>query len=382
MTSIKRMANPRKARKRSAKRGANIYDVAREAKVSVFTVSSVINRGQVSAPLQRRVETAIRKLNYRPNLLARSLAKRQTHTIGIIVTDIANPFFPLVVRGAEDVIQKSGYSILLCNSDNKREKEECYLELLLSKQVDGILLTKAPGRFTAPLRRMLAAAKTPLVLVMRTCPDLKTETVLTDDFEGAFQATSHLARVGHRRIGIVTGPLSVSNGVARLEGYRKALEARSLDCDPELVIEGDYRIDSGYRAGLSLLPRRPDAIFVANYLMTVGFMQAADEIGMRCPEDFGLVSFDDYPWLRCFRPRLTTIELPKYEVGAFSAQILLERLSGKRRSRGVVHKLAPQLRVRESCGFTLRMRSAENSVVSRERQEGKEGETLNDNLNA
>lgn len=382
MTSIKRMANPRKARKRSAKRGANIYDVAREAKVSVFTVSSVINRGQVSAPLQRRVETAIRKLNYRPNLLARSLAKRQTHTIGIIVTDIANPFFPLVVRGAEDVIQKSGYSILLCNSDNKREKEECYLELLLSKQVDGILLTKAPGRFTAPLRRMLAAAKTPLVLVMRTCPDLKTETVLTDDFEGAFQATSHLARVGHRRIGIVTGPLSVSNGVARLEGYRKALEARSLDCDPELVIEGDYRIDSGYRAGLSLLPRRPDAIFVANYLMTVGFMQAADEIGMRCPEDFGLVSFDDYPWLRCFRPRLTTIELPKYEVGAFSAQILLERLSGKRRSRGVIHKLAPQLRVRESCGFTLRMRSAENSVVSRERQEGKEGETLNDNLNA
>lgn len=382
MTSIKRMANPRKARKRSAKRGANIYDVAREAKVSVFTVSSVINRGQVSAPLQRRVETAIRKLNYRPNLLARSLAKRQTHTIGIIVTDIANPFFPLVVRGAEDVIQKSGYSILLCNSDNKREKEECYLELLLSKQVDGILLTKAPGRFTAPLRRMLAAAKTPLVLVMRTCPDLKTETVLTDDFEGAFQATSHLARVGHRRIGIVTGPLSVSNGVARLEGYRKALEARSLDCDPELVIEGDYRIDSGYRAGLSLLPRRPDAIFVANYLMTVGFMQAADEIGMRCPEDFGLVSFDDYPWLRCFRPRLTTIELPKYEVGAFSAQILLERLSGKRRSRGVVHKLAPQLRVRESCGFTLRMRSAENNVVSRERQEGKEGKTLNDNLNA
>lgn len=382
MTSIKRMANPRKARKRSAKRGANIYDVAREAKVSVFTVSSVINRGQVSAPLQRRVETAIRKLNYRPNLLARSLAKRQTHTIGIIVTDIANPFFPLVVRGAEDVIQKSGYSILLCNSDNKREKEECYLELLLSKQVDGILLTKAPGRFTAPLRRMLAAAKTPLVLVMRTCPDLKTETVLTDDFEGAFQATSHLARVGHRRIGIVTGPLSVSNGVARLEGYRKALEARSLDCDPELVIEGDYRIDSGYRAGLSLLPRRPDAVFVANYLMTVGFMQAADEIGMRCPEDFGLVSFDDYPWLRCFRPRLTTIELPKYEVGAFSAQILLERLSGKRRSRGVIHKLAPQLRVRESCGFTLRMRSAENSVVSRERQEGKEGETLNDNLNA
>ncbi len=343
-------------RKNKPHKAANIYDVAREAGVSVFTVSAVINKnGQVSAPLQRRVEAAIGKLNYRPNLLARSLAKRQTHTIGIIVPDIANPFFPLVVRGAEDTAQKGGYSVLLCNSDNQREKEECYLELLLSKRVDGILLTKAPGHFTPLLRRMLSDAQVPIVLVMRTCPDVKADAVLTDDLHGAFEAVSHLARVGHRKIALVGGPMNVSNGRSRWRGYRKALKAHGLPYDGDLVFEGDYRVDSGYRAGLALLPRRPDAVYVANYLMTVGFMKAAEEMGMRCPDNFGLVSFDDYPWLGCFRPRLTTVDLPKYELGAEAAQLLLERMKGKL-GPPVTRKLTPQLVVRESCGFTLRMR--------------------------
>ena len=119
---------------------------------------------------------------------------------------------------------------------------------------------------------------------------------------------------------------------------------------PSLTIEGDYRIESGYRAGLALLRRRPDAVFVANYLMTVGLMQAAEEMGMSCPEDYALASFDDYPWLRCFRPRLTTIELPKYELGLRSTEMLLERISGKQ-GKTRIERLAPQLCVRESCGF-------------------------------
>ncbi|MBI4461553.1 MAG: LacI family DNA-binding transcriptional regulator, partial [Acidobacteria bacterium] len=237
---------------------ANIYDVARQAGVSVFTVSAVINKtGQVSAPLQRRVETAIRKLHYRPNLLARSLAKRQTHTIGIIVPDIANPFFPQIVRGAEDTAQKGGYSILLCNSDDQREKEELYLELLLSKRVDGILLTKTPGRFSPFLRRMLAGVKVPIVLLMRTCPDIRADAVVTDDLKGAYDAVSHLARVGHRSIAFVSGPLTVSNARARWQGYRRALDEAGLVYDSSLIIEGDYRVESGHRGGLSLLPRRP-----------------------------------------------------------------------------------------------------------------------------
>ncbi len=347
---------PRGKRSGKRRKRPNIYDVARQARVSVFTVSAVINKtGQASPLLQRRVEAAIRKLDYRPNLLARGLVKRQTHTIGVVVPDIGNPFFPLVVRGAEDAANKAGYSLLLCNSDDQRAKEELYLEVLLSKQVDGILLTKTPGHLASSVRQALSEARLPTVLLMRTCRDLTADAVVTDDMKGAFEATSHLARCGHRRISLVGGPTRVSNARARWRGFRTALAEHGLPYDPELTVEGDYRINSGYRAGLTLLPRQPDAVFVANYLMTVGFMKAAEEMGLSCPEDFALASFDDYPWLSCFRPRLTTVELPKYELGTMAVQMLLERMTGKK-GRAVIRKLMPQLCVRESCGFVQRQR--------------------------
>src|SRR5579872_1380560 len=137
-------------------KAASIYDVARESRVSVFTVSAVINhKAHVGKKLRTRVEAAIRKLNYRPNLIARSLAKQRTHTLGMIVTDIANPFFPMVVRGAEDAAQKRGYNLLLCNSDDTLDKEESSVELLLSKRVDGILLTKAAGDFRPSVQKLI-----------------------------------------------------------------------------------------------------------------------------------------------------------------------------------------------------------------------------------
>jgi hypothetical protein len=161
-----------KQRKKSASktgRAASIYDVAHESGVSVFTVSAVVNKkSHVGKKLRERVEAAIGKLNYRPNLLARSLAKQKTHTIGMIVPDIANPFFPMVVRGAEDAAQKQGYNLLLCNSDDSQAKEESALELLLSKRVDGILLTKAMCDLTPPLAQMIRELKVPIVLVMRS----------------------------------------------------------------------------------------------------------------------------------------------------------------------------------------------------------------------
>ena len=234
---------------------------------------------------------------------------------------------------------------------------------MLSKRVDGILLNKAPGNLSVSLRQLLAESKVPVVSLMRTSADLKGDAVVTDDEKGAFEAVSHLARVGHRRIALVSGPLNVSNGKARWRGFRKALKAAGLQYEQDLVTEGDYHIDSGYRAGLFLLPRRPDAVFVANYLMTVGLMKAADEIGLRCPDDFGLASFDDYPWLSCFRPRLTTVELPKYEIGATAVQTLLERISGKRSRRALI-KLMPELHVRESCGFMPRKRDSKDDSLS------------------
>ena len=270
-------------------KAASIYDVAREARVSVFTVSAVVNqKSHVGKKLRERVEAAIQKLNYRPNLLARSLAKQKTHTIGMIVPDIANPFFPMVVRGAEDAAQKRGYNLLLCNSDDSQEKEENALELLLSKRVDGILLTKAINDMSASLRQMIQEMKIPIVLVMRTFPKISKDAIITDDYQGAYEAVCHLSRAGRRRIGLMGGPMKVSNGKARWQGFHDALKANNLPYDPALVIEGDYRMESGYRGGHLLLSHRPDGVYVANYMMTVGDrkstrLNSSHEIPSRMP---------------------------------------------------------------------------------------------------
>jgi len=348
----------KKTRKKPGK-AASIYDVARESGVSVFTVSAVVNKkAHVGKRLRERVETAIRKLNYRPNLIARSLANRRTHTIGMIVPDIGNPFFPMVVRGAEDAAQKHGYNLLLCNSDDILDKEERAVEVLLSKRVDGILLTKASESFRPPMQQMIKDANIPFVLVMRTYTVLTNDAVITDDYHGAYEAVRHLARAGRRRIGLISGPLKISNAKERWQGFHDALKAESLPYESHLVIEGDYRIESGFRAGHALLSHRPDGIYVANHLMTIGMLKAAEEMGMNCPEDFGLVSFDDYPWLSIFRPRLTTVELPKHQLGSEAAELLIRRITGDT-SKPVVRKLQPELRVRESCGFALHLARAQ-----------------------
>lgn len=344
-------------------KAASIYDVARESKVSVFTVSAVVNqKSHVGKKLRDRVEEAIRKLNYRPNLIARSLAKQRTLTIGMIVPDIANPFFPMVVRGAEDAARKHGYNLLLCNSDDNLDQEEKQIELLLSKRVDGILLTKAAGDFRPALRQMIKEVDIPFVLVMRTYSKLTKDAVISDDYQGAYDAACHLARAGCKRIGLVSGPLKVSNALARWRGFRDALESQGLQCDKELIVEGDYRMDSGFRAGNALLSHRPDGVYVANHLMTIGLLRAAEEMGLSCPQDFRLVSFDDYPWLGVFHPKLTTVELPKHQVGSEAAELLIERIAGSSEKAGV-RKLQPELRIRESCGLARHVSGVSGSPV-------------------
>ena len=358
------MPASRKNNSKKTAKAASISDVARESGVSIFTVSAVVNnKSHVGKILRERVENAIRKLNYRPNLIARSLIKQKTQTIGMIVPDIANPFFPMVVRGAEDAAQKQGYNLLLCNSDDNAEKEETAVELLLSKRVDGILLTKAAGDFRPSLRQMIDEVNIPFVLVMRTYPQLTKDAVISDDYQGAYEAVCHLARSGRRRIALISGPLKISNAKERWRGFRDALEASNLPYDPDLVAEGDYRIESGFRAGHSLLSRRPDGIYVANHLMTVGLLKAVDEMGLKCPEDFGLVSFDDYPWLGVFRPRLTTVELPKHQLGSEAAELLIQRIGGNH-GKPVLKKLLPELRIRESCGFAQFVSNGQHPEVA------------------
>jgi len=336
---------------------ANIYDVAKRARVSVATVSAVLNESAfVSADLKTRVRSAVAALGYQPNLLARSMARQKTQTLGMIVPDIANPFFPEVVRGAEDVAHAAGYTLLIVSTDNSIPKEDVYLRLFLAKRVDGVILTKAPGRMPPELQRAFAKAGVPVVLLARTVSGFVTDAVELDDKGAAYDGVTHLLRLGYRRVAFVGGLRGASTSRKRLDGYRAALRDANVPLEPALITEGDFRVESGYRAGLDVLKSRPDAVFIANYLMTVGFMEALRQYRMRCPEDVALVTCDDYPWMDSFSPRLTTIDLPKRELGAAAAQLLVERIEkGKGRARTITLKSA--LRVRESCGCGLRERT-------------------------
>jgi LacI family transcriptional regulator len=341
-------------------RMATIYDVARRAGVSAATVSAVVNgTAYVSPALKARVAEAVDELHYHPNPVARSLAQQRTRTIGMVALNITNPFWPAVVRGVEDAARARGYELLLANSDDDPEKEAQCLRLFLAKRVDGLLLTKAAGRLPADLLGQLKASKVPLVQLMRIGAGLRTDVVTVDEEEGAYEAVSHLLRLGYRRIGMLNGP-AVSTSERRLDGFRAALQAWGRPFDPALVVTSDFRVEAGYDDGITLLRRQPDAVFVANYLMVVGFMQALRQYQIRCPEDIGIVTCDDHPWLESFEPRLTTINLPKYEIGHRAAELLIEALApagGRRRRALQTVTLRTSLRIRASCGFELRARA-------------------------
>src|SRR5215217_1505262 len=227
---------------------ANIYDVAKRARVSVATVSAVLNDSAfVSADLKSRVHAAVAALGYHPNLLARSLAKRRTQTLGMIVPDIPNPFFPEVVRGAEDVAHAAGYTLLIASSDNDIRTEEVYLRLFLSKRVDGVILTKAPGAMAKELQLACANAGVPIALLARTVAGFATDAVELDDKGAAIEGVSHLLRLGYHRIGFIGGLHGASTSRKRLEGYKAALRDGGIKFDPALVVEGDFRVESGYR---------------------------------------------------------------------------------------------------------------------------------------
>lgn len=338
---------------------SNIYDVAKQAGVSVATVSAVINSSSyVSPALRDKVERAITSLHYSPNLLARSLAQRKTHTIGVLIPDITNPFFPEIVRGAEDKAKEAGYTIILGNSDNQLSKEEVYLNLFLSKRVDGILLAKAIGDMSTALFEKLRTGGPPVVLVDREYPHLQADTVVADDCGGAYAAVRHLLKLGHKRIGILAGIPGVSTTIGRTLGYRQALESKNVPYNPALVVHGDYALESGFKAGLQLLEQNPTAVFVTNCLMTAGFMKALEKKRLRCPEDVSLISYDDLIWNEVFYPKLSCVEQPKYMLGYRSAEILFSRILGKHK-RVKFEVLKNRLRIRESCGRLLTHRAAD-----------------------
>jgi LacI family transcriptional regulator len=306
-----------------------IRDVAEKAGVSVATVSHVINGTRKVAPeTEARVRRVMEELGYQPNAIAQSLRKRTTYAIGILVSDITNPFFATLVRGAEDAALEAGYSVIVCNSDEDPQKEDMYIRALWRRRIDGMLI--APTRDgTSPAIQELVQRKLPFVFVDRKAKGIEADAVLSDNIGGAYLATKHLIERGHKRIGIVLGIPGATTTEERLLGYRQALEEAGIPFSEDLVVWGGYRMEGGRKACAKLLSLSdpPTAIFSTNNLMTVGVLQELSHRGIKIPEEVAVVGFDDLEWAEIVHPPLTVIAQRPYEIGYQAFKILLERLN-------------------------------------------------------
>lgn len=331
---------------------ATIKEVAKAAGVSVGTVSNVLSGNvSVSEDLRERVNTAIRELDYHPNHVARSLKVKSTKTLGMVISDITNPFFPQVVRGAEDAAFAQGYFLITFNTDDRVERERQVLSMLRYRRVDGLLLVVAPSDGDSSHIRSTVEAGIPVVCLDRIPQGLPVDSVSVDNVKGARMCVQHLIMRGHRRIAIITGSMALQTAKGRLRGYELALRDAGIAIDRRLVLEGDFRQESGYRLGKTLLlsHRPPTALFVSNGMMTTGVLQAIEELGLVCPDDVALATFDDFPLSAAFRPHLTAVAQPGYQIGFTGANLLIDRIHGKGEGEKHVNLLLePDLHVRES----------------------------------
>jgi LacI family transcriptional regulator len=330
---------------------ATLRQVAKRARVSVGTVSHVINgKVPVSPALRQRVEEAIVALDYQPDQVARSLKTGHTRTVAIVIPDITNPFFPQIVRGAESVFSRQHYSLITFNTDDNLERERQVLSFLRSRRVDGVLLVIAPSRDVLHIRRTLDAG-IPVVCLDRKPHGLAdVDSVVVDNVGAAKACVSHLIAMGHREIAMFTGSLILDNARDRVKGYKAALRDAGIPIVPELIREGDFRQETGYRLCLETFAgtHRPTALFISNTLMTLGALEAFSKLGFKCPEDVALASFDGFPIPEVFRPAITAVIQPAYEIGRLGAEQLLQRLGTGAHSAPVHLQLATELKVRES----------------------------------
>lgn len=325
-----------------------LRDVAREARVSIKTVSRVVNQEPgVSPPTAIRVIAAIEKLGYRPNELARSLQGRRSRTIGLVIADISNPFYAECVQAVEETARKHDYAVILCASDEDAETERAYVRLLVQRRVDGLLLVPAADGQTY-LEQELAAGL-PIVALDRPAEGVSTDSVVVQNRAGTRDAIEHLIGHGHRRIALVGDAEHLYTTRMRLEGYREALVEAGLE---ELSRVGARDAASAAKASRELLelPDPPTAIFAMNNLITVGVLQALDQAGASIPQDMAFIGFDDFELAAVLHPRLTLVRQPAAELGRQAAELVLGRLEAKRRGKPQRIVLQTQLIVRESCG--------------------------------
>ncbi|MBA3875994.1 MAG: LacI family transcriptional regulator [Anaerolinea sp.] len=328
---------------------ANIRDVARLAGVSSMTVSRVVNgTGYTSQETRARVERAIAELGYVPNAVARQLRSKRSHTIALVVTDITNPFFTTIARGVEDEAAGRDFGVMFCNTDESDAEEIAYLQMLIQRQVDGVLLV--PASNSGNSLRLLHAHRVPVVVIDRRVRSTQIDEVRTDSEAGAYALVRHLVELGHRNIAMLSGRREISTSVDRVAGYRRALAEVGVEVDSRLVLYRGYDADAGLRMAREILDAtpRPTAIFAANNFIAFGAMRALREAGIRVPDDMSVVAFDDLPDAWVMDPFMTVINQPAYDIGRRAAELLLERLTAAPAGAGRKCVLPGKLVVRGS----------------------------------
>ena len=327
-----------------------IWEVARCARVSIATVSHVLNRSHhVSRELCLRVEEAIGQLDYQPNHIGRCLRKGNSGTVALIVADIRDPFFPEIIRGVEDFFGRHRYGLFLCNTDEDPSKEKLCLRDLESRQVDGVIIAPAIGQHD--IATILKRIKTPSVIIDRELSDVYSDQIFSDNIGGGYQATAHLLSLGHKIIGLILPNSKIASIEDRVMGYQMALEKYGVDLDKNIICKGEFGIEGGYKAAKTLLRTNPEvsAIFSTNDSMTLGVMLLLKDEGIKCPKQLSIVGFDDPPWARAFSPTLTVVTQQTYQMGYEGANLLWQRLSSKSRIKEPRKiKLETFLRIGES----------------------------------
>jgi len=325
-----------------------IKDVASLANVSSATVSRVLaNKPYIRDEIRHRVLQAVETIGYQPNRVARTLRVQSSQIIGLIISDIQNPFFTALVRAVEDQAYAHQYAVFLCNSDENYEKESLYIDLMMSERVAGVIIV--PTRETAGSINKLYKAKVPLVVVDRQIRDLDLDTVGIDNAKAAHDLVTHLIDMGHSRIGAIMASPEITTGYERYQGYVAALNEWGIEVDPSLVRTGLPKEIHGRQFVDELLdlPAPPTALFTGNNLLTVGALHGIKDRGLIIPRDLSVVAFDDMEWYSVISPSLTAVAQPTYEMGWAAADLILKRIENPNKP---IEKVLynPELRIRES----------------------------------
>ncbi|MFE4708783.1 LacI family DNA-binding transcriptional regulator [Peribacillus simplex] len=328
----------------------NIHDVAKLADVSIATVSRVINnQGGVRRITEERILKAIEELGYIRSAAARTMKRKETNTIGVIVPDIKNPFFPLVMAGIEQKAREKEYFTILSSTNESPKVEEEIVKNFIERGVDGVIITTANEN--GDHLKLLQEQGIPVVAVDRSIKKFEVDTVLVDNKKGSYQAVQHLILQGHVKIAIICGPQNTTPGLERFLGYKKALEEYDIELDDRYVIHGDFGEQSGYQSTEKLfeLDDKPTAIFSSNNLMTIGCMKALKDLNWRLGSEVSFIGFDEVDIATFLNPKLSVVARPMNAIGEIAFQLLHERISFKGALPKREYLLSPELKIRESC---------------------------------